>query len=60
MALAEEKQLVVLAHVDDTAIDLLMASTPSKGQKARLIWAHTGIGGARWSGWTRCWRSTRA
>jgi len=46
MALAEEKQLVVLAHVDDTAIDLLMASTPSKGQKARLIWAHTGIGGA--------------
>lgn len=46
MALAEEKQLVVLAHVDDTAIDLLMASTPSNGQKARLIWAHTGIGGA--------------
>ena len=44
MALAEEKQLVVLAHVDGTAIDLLMASTPSKGQKARLIWAHTGIG----------------
>jgi len=46
MALAEEKNLVVLAHVDDTAIDLLMANTPSKGQKARLIWAHTGIGGA--------------
>jgi hypothetical protein len=46
MTLAEEKQLVVLAHVDDTAIDLLMASTPSKGQKAQLIWAHTGIGGA--------------
>jgi len=46
MALAEEKQLAVLAHVDDVAIDLLMASTPSKGQKARLIWAHTGIGGA--------------
>ncbi len=45
MALAEEKQLTVLAHVDDTAIDLLMASTPSKGQKVRLIWAHTGIGG---------------
>ena len=45
MALAEEKQLAVLAHVDDVAIDLLMAATPSKGQKARLIWAHTGIGG---------------
>jgi len=45
MVLAEEKQLVVLAHVDDAAIDLLMASTPSKGQKLRLIWAHTGIGG---------------
>jgi hypothetical protein len=46
MALAEEKDLVVLAHVDDTAIDLLMAHPPSKGQKSRLIWAHTGIGGA--------------
>jgi hypothetical protein len=46
MLLAEEKQLVVLAHVDDAAIDLLMASTPSNGQKLRLIWAHTGIGGA--------------
>jgi len=46
MHLAEERQLVVLAHVDDTAIDLLMANTPSQGQKARLIWAHTGIGGA--------------
>ncbi len=46
MALAEERQLAVLAHVDDVAIDLLMANTPSKGQKARLIWAHTGIGGA--------------
>ena len=46
MALAEDKQLVVLAHVDDAAVDLLMASTPSKGQTARLIWAHTGIGGA--------------
>jgi len=28
--------------VDDVAIDLLMAHAP----KARLIWAHTGIGGA--------------
>jgi hypothetical protein len=45
MALAEEKGLVVLAHVDDAAIDLLMANTQSKGQKVRLIWAHTGIGG---------------
>jgi hypothetical protein len=45
MALAEERNLVVLAHVDDVAIDLLMAHTPSKGQAARLIWAHTGIGG---------------
>jgi hypothetical protein len=46
MALAEEKNLAVLAHVDDVAIDLLMANTPSRGQKVRLIWAHTGIGGA--------------
>jgi hypothetical protein len=46
MAFAEDKGLAILAHVDDVAIDLLMASTPSKGQKARLIWAHTGIGGA--------------
>jgi hypothetical protein len=45
MALAEDKDLVILAHVDDVAIDLLMASTPSKGEKMRLIWAHTGIGG---------------
>lgn len=46
MALAEARQLVVLAHVDDAAIDLLMAATPSAGQKLRMIWAHTGIGGA--------------
>lgn len=46
MALAEERQLTVLAHVDEAAIDLLMAATPSRGQKLRLIWAHTGIGGA--------------
>lgn len=45
MALAEEKSLAVLAHVDDVAIDLLLAATPSGGQKVRLIWAHTGIGG---------------
>jgi hypothetical protein len=46
MALADDKGLAVLAHVDDTAIDLLLANTPSKGQKTKLIWAHTGIGGA--------------
>ncbi len=46
MALADDKQLAVLAHVDDVAIDLLMANTPSKGAKTKLIWAHTGIGGA--------------
>ncbi len=46
MVFAEEKNLAVLAHVDDVAIDLLMANTPSRGQKTRLIWAHTGIGGA--------------
>lgn len=45
MQLAEEKNLAVLAHVDDTAIDLLMANTPSRGRKTRLIWAHTGISG---------------
>jgi hypothetical protein len=46
MQLAEERQLAVLAHVDDAAVDLLMAHTPSAGRKLRLIWAHTGIGGA--------------
>ncbi len=42
MQLAQAKELAVLAHVDDDAIDLLMAHAP----EARLIWAHTGIGGA--------------
>ncbi len=42
MQFAAEKQLAVLAHVDDVAIDLLMAHAPG----ARLIWAHSGIGGA--------------
>ncbi len=42
MQLAQAKDLAVLAHVDDAAIDLLMAHAPD----ARLIWAHTGIGGA--------------
>ena len=46
MALAEEKNLFVLAHVDDLAIDLLMGNTASKGRQVRLIWAHSGIGGA--------------
>jgi hypothetical protein len=42
MQLAQERQLAVLAHVDDDAIDLLMAHAPSM----LLIWAHSGIGGA--------------
>lgn len=46
MALADGKGLAVLAHVDDVAIDILMANTPSRGQNTKLIWAHTGIGGA--------------
>lgn len=53
MALAEEKGLAILAHVDDVAIDLLMAHTKAAGadraasqhRDFRLIWAHTGIGG---------------
>jgi len=42
MQFAEKNKLPVLSHVDDVAIDLLMAHAPG----ARLIWAHTGIGGA--------------
>jgi predicted TIM-barrel fold metal-dependent hydrolase len=42
MRLAQDKGLAVLAHVDDAAIDLLLAHAP----KARLIWAHSGIAGA--------------
>ena len=42
MQLAEQRGLVVLAHVDDAAIDKLFAHAP----RAKLIWAHTGIGGA--------------
>jgi predicted TIM-barrel fold metal-dependent hydrolase len=42
MQLAEQRGLVVLAHVDDAAIEKLFAHAP----KARLIWAHSGIGGA--------------
>ena len=41
MQLAEQRGLAVLAHVDDVAIEKLFAHAP----KARLIWAHTGIGG---------------
>lgn len=42
MQFAAKNKLAVLAHVDDIAIDLLMAHAPD----ARLVWAHTGIGGA--------------
>jgi hypothetical protein len=41
MKLARERGLAVLAHCDEVAIDKLMAHAPG----ARLIWAHTGIGG---------------
>ena len=41
MQLAQQRELAVLAHVDDDAVERLMAHAP----KARLIWAHTGIGG---------------
>lgn len=41
MLLAAERGLLVLAHVDDVAIEKLMAHAPT----ARMIWAHTGIGG---------------
>jgi len=46
MQLAEDKRLAVLAHVDDAAIERLMAHTRSGGRELRLVWAHTGIGGA--------------
>jgi len=42
MQFAGKNKLAVLSHVDDVAIDLLMAHAPN----ARLIWAHTGISGA--------------
>ena len=50
MQLAQERDLVVLAHVDDVAIDKLLAHAP----KARVIWAHTGIGGVPSSACARC------
>src|SRR4029079_7757099 len=31
---------------DDVPCDLLMPHTPSSGRSVRLVWAHTGIGGA--------------
>jgi Amidohydrolase len=46
MQLAEERQLAVLAHIDDKAVDMLMAHTPSQGRRLRMVWAHTGIGGS--------------
>ena len=42
MKLARERGLAVLAHVDDLAIDHLMAHAPG----TKMIWAQTGIGGA--------------
>ena len=44
MQFAATNKLAVLAHVDETAIDLLMAHVPNSPD-LRLIWAHTGIGG---------------
>lgn len=41
MQLAQQRELAVLAHVDDDAIERLLRHAP----RARLIWAHTGIGG---------------
>nr|WP_246294811.1 amidohydrolase family protein [Schlegelella koreensis] len=41
MQLAAQRDLAVLAHVDDVAVEKLLAHAPN----ARLIWAHTGIGG---------------
>lgn len=41
MQLAQERGLVVLAHVDADAIEKLYAHAP----RTTVIWAHTGIGG---------------
>src|SRR3954467_11776934 len=46
MQLAEEGDLVVLGERDDGAVQLRRAHTRSAGQKLRMVWAHTGIGGA--------------
>jgi hypothetical protein len=41
MKLAQARGLAVLAHCDEVAVEKLLAHAPG----ARLIWAHTGIGG---------------
>jgi hypothetical protein len=41
LQLAQARDLVVLAHCDDVAIDKLFAHAP----RVKLMWAHTGIGG---------------
>lgn len=41
MQFAAQKGLAVLAHVDEVAVERLLAHAPD----ARLIWAHTGIDG---------------
>ena len=41
MKLARERDLTVLAHVDDVAVDKLLGHAPGSS----LIWAHTGISG---------------
>lgn len=41
MKLARERDLTVLAHVDDVAVDKLLGHAPG----ASLIWAHAGISG---------------
>ncbi|MEF7617187.1 amidohydrolase family protein [Aquincola sp. MAHUQ-54] len=41
MLLAQERRLLVLAHVDDVAVEKLLAHAPA----TRFVWAHTGIGG---------------
>jgi len=45
MALAHARGWVVLAHVDDVAIERLLDPLPDGGRQVRLVWAHTGIGG---------------
>lgn len=41
MTLARDRGLAVLAHCDEVAVQKLLAHAPD----AKLIWAHTGIGG---------------
>ena len=56
MRLAAERGLAVLAHVNDVAVDRLLAHAP----EARLIWAHTGIGGVPSSACASCWRAIQS